>query len=49
MEKFVEFIVDEFTDRKVAEISIPSVFKRRVYDIRVCGGITGLTITATGI
>jgi len=28
----VIIIVDEFTDRKVADIQIPSVFKRRVYD-----------------
>jgi hypothetical protein len=25
--------VDEFTELKVKEISVPSVFKRRVYDI----------------
>jgi DNA/RNA endonuclease G (NUC1) len=29
----VIIIVDEFTELKVKEISIPSVFKRRVYDI----------------
>jgi DNA/RNA endonuclease G (NUC1) len=29
----VIIIVDEFTERKVKEISVPLVFKRRVYDI----------------
>jgi DNA/RNA endonuclease G (NUC1) len=28
----VVIIVDEFTDHKVADIQVPSVFKRRVYD-----------------
>jgi len=28
----VVIIVDEFTDRKVADIQVPSCFKRRVYD-----------------
>jgi len=28
----VIIIVDEFTERKVADIQVPSVFKRRVYD-----------------
>ena len=29
----VLIIVDEFTDRKVGNISVPSIFKRRVYDM----------------
>ena len=29
----VVIIVDEFTDRKVADIQVPLVFKRRVYEV----------------
>jgi len=29
----VIIIVDEFTDRKVADIQVPSVFKKRVYEV----------------